>query len=259
MRLSISRINTFKACRRLYELKYIEGIEPDRRPQALETGVNYHELIEGLYRGELPFSDDSKAVAMAYAYNKYILPELDLVDIEKWVSYPLGGDNELVGRIDGMTRNGILVDHKTTSMSIEEFDYNLQWNEQSLAYMLATGARQMIFTVVKKPTIRQKKNESDEDFLNRMINWYDDKTEEKIAMLYIERSDEQVQKFEEGLQKMVAEMQYVINADNLCRNTTNCRKWGRMCEYAPICLEYDRNKEYFGFTKGDRSENSEIR
>ena len=38
MIISVSRLKTFKACRRMYELKYIHNLEPVQTPEALETG-----------------------------------------------------------------------------------------------------------------------------------------------------------------------------------------------------------------------------
>ena len=45
MRISASKIKAFKACRRLYELKYIENLVPVEKSQALEIGSNYHKLL----------------------------------------------------------------------------------------------------------------------------------------------------------------------------------------------------------------------
>ena len=43
--------------------------------------------------------------------------------------------------------------------------------------MLLTGMRKVWYTVCRKPTIRQKKNETDEEFFGRMVAWYDEDTE----------------------------------------------------------------------------------
>lgn len=252
--LSISKIKTFKSCRRLYELKYIEGVVADHKSDALEIGSSYHENIENLYlKGDIE-TRRTKADAMAIAYNEYIKPDLYSLDVEKWVEYPLNERYKLIGRIDGMTDNGIIVEHKTTSLNLEEYEYNLQWDEQSLAYMLCTGCRKTLFTVIRKPTIRQRKSESDDEFFERMVQWYDTDTAQKIGMILIERSDAEVKEFEKELLRMSEEM----NTDNLYRNTSHCRCWGRMCEYAPICLEYNPEKDYFGFTKRRLNENKKI-
>ena len=158
MRFSISRIKLFKACRRAYELKYVEGLEPVQSADALQTGLRYHDILETLYKdGNLSAYDGnySKELAMATAYQKYVYPKFRVRACEEWKSYKLCTGDELVGRLDGIAEDGRLVEHKTTSSDItEEYEYNLQWDEQILAYMLMTGVREIYYTVCRKPTIR---------------------------------------------------------------------------------------------------------
>ena len=246
MQISISRLKTFKACRRAYYFKYIEGLEPIKKADALETGLNYHEFVEKLdMGGSLPEDDYSKESAMLRAYLKYIFPQLTVMKTEEWVKYDLGDGDELIGRVDGIAFDGSIVEHKTTSAEItEEYEFNLQWDEQMLAYMLCTGARKIYYTVCRKPTIRQKKNESDEEFFQRCVEWYDEDTESKVRLLVLERTDEEVENFRKEL---VETMQELKNAKSMYRNCLHCFRWGRQCEYAPICLSYDPNQEYAEF------------
>ena len=246
--LSYSKIRLFKACRRAYELKYIYGLEPVEKSEALQTGTSYHEKLEQLYKtGEFD-CDFSKETAMAMAYKKYIYPRFAMRTVEEWQKMTIGED-VFVGRVDGIAEDGRIVEHKTTSISLAEYEFNLQWDEQILAYMFLTGAREVYFTVCKKPTIRQKQNESDEEFYNRMLEWYDTDTESKIGIILISRTDEEVQQYFEDLKKMIFEMKYT---KNFYRNLCHCKCWGRDCEYKSVCLNYDPEQEYIGFTKGEK-------
>lgn len=250
MRLSISRIKLFKACRRAYELKYIEGLEPVSNADSLEIGKTYHSKLEELYKnGDFDASDLSKESAMATAYKKYIYPKFKVLYVEGWESCSLG-EHELIGRVDGLTDDGRLVEHKTTSLDPAEYEFNLQWDEQILAYMAMTGTREVCYTVCRKPTIRQKRGESDEEFFNRMVEWYDEDTDRKIALFELSRTDEEIDGFMEQLEKTAEDME---DPRCLYRNTLYCRAWGRQCDYAPVCLSYDPSQEYVGFTKVDRS------
>lgn len=258
MKLSVSRLKLFKACRRAYKLKYIEGLEPVEKAESLRTGISYHEKLEQLYaNGDFDSADFSKESAMATAYKKYIYPKVPVKRAEDWVSYPISIADELIGRVDGIAEDGRLVEHKTTSMDITaEYEYMLQWDEQILAYMLMTGAREIWYTVCRKPTIRQKKNETDEEFFHRMVVWYDEDTESKIKLMLLSRTDEEVEEFKQALETMTAEMN---SAKNFYRNTAHCKRYGRMCEYAPICLYYDPEQEYIEFTKKEeRYADSEV-
>lgn len=253
MRLSISKIKAFKACRRLYELRYIENLEPVQKPEALETGKNYHKLLEELYNGadlvnDPEYKDDySKELAMARAYMKYIYPKFKVVEAEKWFEKELLDGDKLVGIADGIADDGHIVEHKTVGSDItEQYEYNLLWDEQILAYMYLTGKRKIWYTVCRKPTIRQKQNESEEEFFERMIEWYDTDTDSKIRLLEVERTDQEVAEFEDELLTMVEDMRH---AGHFYRNTCHCNMWGRRCEYSSVCLHYDPNQEYIDFIK----------
>lgn len=246
MKVSISRIKLFKSCRRAYELKYIEGLVPIEKAEALNIGTGYHEKLEQLYsEGDFDASDLSKESAMATAYKKYIYPKFNVLYAEGWESCPLG-KHELIGRVDGLSDDGKLVEHKTTALDPAEYIYNLQWDEQILAYMGMTGARNVYYTICRKPTIRQKKGESDSDFFQRMVEWYDIDTDHKIAMELISRTDEDVDSFMSDLEKTVDDM---ANPSCYYKNTNYCNCWGRRCEYSSVCLNYDPNETYVEFER----------
>lgn len=248
MIVSISKVKTFKACRRAYELKYIHGMEPVEKADALETGLTYHQKLEELYRdGGVDISDHSKESAMAMAYAKYIYPTFRVKSVEDWFEFLLPNGDKLVGRTDAITENGVLVEHKTTSTEIgEDYEFDLQWDEQILAYMLAMNTRKMWYTICRKPTIRQKKGETEEEFFQRMLEWYDDDTHSKIRLLMIERTDEEVNDFALDLRKTIYDMQH---CNHFYRNCLHCHKFGRRCEYSGICLSFDPEQEYIEFRR----------
>lgn len=248
---SISRVKLFKSCRRAYQFRYEYDLEPVEKSEALQTGSNYHELLETLYSDEDKFLmeiEPTKEYAMAVAYRKYIYPEFSVSSVETWMEKQIR-KHKLIGRVDGLAKDGLLVEHKTTSSEItEEYEFNLQWDEQILAYMSLTGTREVYYTVIRKPTIRQKKNESEEEFYQRMVEWYDEDTESKIRLLKISRTDDEVEEFEKSFETICDEMERGV----IYRNQNYCNCWGRRCEYSSICLNYDPNQEYVGFVRGGR-------
>ena len=226
----------------------MEMLEPIQKAEALETGSNYHKLLETLNTtGEIE-SGYTKEIAMATAYRKYIYPKFKVSEAEKWLEYDLGNGDKFVGIADGIANDGHIVEHKTTSQEItEQYEYNLLWDEQILAYMLLTGMRKVWYTVCRKPTIRQKKNETDDEFFERMVEWYDEDTESKIRLLEIERTDNEVEEFRQSLEQIKATMQEAEMDNNFYKNTCHCNVWGRRCEYSSICLNYQPNAEYIDF------------
>ena len=248
MRASISQIKMFKACRRAWFMRYHEKLTPVSNADSLETGKNYHKLLEMLENGEELPDGFSKEYAMAAAYQKYILPQFHVVASEKELEKPLG-KHVLHGFVDGLSDDGFIVEHKTTSRDISEggeYEYNLLWDEQVLAYMSLSGLRKVHYTVCKKPTIRLKKGETEEEFYQRMVEWYDEDTDQKIRVFTVERTDAEVQGFEDEFVRICDEME---TTKYLYRNTCHCTSFGRRCEYSSICLNYDPDAEYIEFTK----------
>lgn len=226
----------------------MEMLEPIQKAEALKMGSNYHKLLETLNTtGEIE-SGYTKKIAMATAYQKYIYPQFKVSEAEKWLEYDLGNGDKFVGIADGIANDGHIVEHKTTSQEItEQYEYNLLWDEQILAYMLLTGMRKVWYTVCRKPTIRQKRNETDEEFFERMVAWYDEDTESKIKLLEIERTDNEVEEFRQSLEEIKATIQEAEINRNFYKNTCHCNVWGRRCEYSSICLNYQPNAEYIDF------------
>lgn len=261
MKISVSSLKLFKACRRAWQLRYIEGLTPIQKAEALETGSTYHSKIEDIYNnGYCDTSDNSKESAMALAYEKYIYPNFKVKAAEEWFEYEIGKNgNVLIGRVDGVTEDGHLVEHKTTSMDItEKYEYDLQWDEQILAYMLGYGVRKMWYTVIKKPTIRQKKDETEEEFFDRMCKWYDEDTDSKIKLLEIIRTDEEIEAFEKELEIVMGIMENAEVEDKfLYKNPLYCNCWGRRCEYSSVCLHYDPEQEYIDFERRTKDGNQE--
>lgn len=255
MRVSVSKIKTFKSCRRLYELRYIENLRPVQTPEALQVGKNYHKLLEELNTTGAINVDElenpySKELAMAMAYDKYIYPKFKVTEAEKWLEYELPDGDKLVGQVDAIAEDGCIVEHKTYggNDSMEQYEYNLMWDEQISAYMMMTGARKVYYTVCRKPTIRQKKDETEEEFFKRMVLWYDEDTDSKIRLFEIYRTDDEVEQFRADLLAMVREMR---QTGCFYRNTCQCNMYGGRCEYSSVCLHYDPNQEYVEFVKGE--------
>lgn len=249
MRVSNSGIQCFKACRRLYELKYKYGLEPVQTADALKRGLQYHDLVEGLLNGELKFRDcdDVKVKAMATAFQMYIMPTVRAEATEQWFSYNTKSGHTVIGRIDGVTYNNEVIEHKTISGSIDgEYFSKLQMDEQIPTYMLACGSNFIWYTVCATPTIRQRKNESDEEFYMRCVEWFAEDTEHKITCVEMYRSKEELAKFAEEQDAVISEME---NCKLFYRNQSNCMKWGRLCEYASVCMNYDPNQDYIQFKR----------
>lgn len=255
MRLSNSAIQYFKSCRRAYQLKYIEGVTPLTSADALVRGRDYHSRVEQILesvRTGKPFSFDlenPKIEAMATAFSAHILPKIgtEIKAVEEWFEKPLPNGNVLVGRCDGILPDGRIIEHKTTSGNLDEaYIASLQNDEQILTYMWAYGVNEIVYTVCKVPAIRQKAGETNEEYYLRCCDWYSEDTEHKVGVINVYRSPEEIAEFEKDLFAISEEM---ANTKLFYRVPGNCMKWGRQCEYASICRNYDPQMEYVGFER----------
>ena len=213
MRASNSSIQCFKSCRRMYELKYIYGLEPVKHSEAIDRGLSYHEGVEQLlkdwidYHNGTPLIQDPKISAMVQAFNVYVIPALAAakvkpVEAEPWFSFKTKSGHTVVGRADGRMSGNSLIEHKTTRGLIDG-DYYQRLDEEN--------------------------------------------TEQKINVIELRKTEEELKAFEGELDEM---LNLIEGCKNFYRNPSHCMKWGRLCEYAPVCMKYDPNQEYIGFTKG---------
>lgn len=249
IKYSNSRIQCFKSCRRMYQLKYVYGVQPIQKADSLQTGSSYHEKVEQINKtGDFERDGNAKTNAMAFAYKKYILPKLGgkVVDAEVWWEDNILGI-QCCGIIDAVREDGVPIEHKTTSGTIDgNYWLGLENDEQILMYMRATRKTTIVYDVVQVPTIRQKKDETDEEFEQRCIDWYD---ESKAQVNIIERDWIRLFEFENDFLNVVTDIERCEESTNkpYYPNPNNCHKWGRLCEYAPICNSYDPNQEYIDF------------
>lgn len=258
MKLSASKIKCYKSCKRAYFFKYIEELVPVQDAEPLVAGKTYHSMIENLYKTggvEVDVENNPKISAMAKAYEKYIYPKFSVSTTEKEFEFNFSEDISLVGRFDGIADDGLVVEHKTTSADVDdEYIYNLQWDEQILTYMLVSGRNEMYYTVCKKPTIRQKQNETAEEYYERCCAWYAEDTDKKIRIIKVTRNEKEVKAYKTALKYIAKDMQKDEKSKKpkeytFYRNCSQCTAYGRKCEYASICLDYDPKLEYVEFKK----------
>ena len=261
MKISASKVKCYKACKRAYYFRYVEELVPVETAQPLVDGSNYHAMLEQLYKEgwfNADVQNDPKIAAMAAAYEKYIYPQFNLKAAEETFEYKLRDNVELVGRFDGIAEDGLVVEHKTTSADVDdEYIYNLQWDEQILTYMLVSGKNEMYYTVCKKPTIRQKQNETAEEYYERCCAWYAEDMDKKIRVIKVTRNEKEVKAYKTALKYIAKDMQKDEKFKKpkeytFYRNCSNCTAYGRKCEYASICLDYDPKLEYVEFKKKEQ-------
>lgn len=220
MKLSHSKLKMILECPMSYYLKHIQGIQLKVKKSALSVGSQVHWCIEnntedltpyfeenGTFKQRDKFTrDELLSEAMAHGYFKHkeelfdkMLTDnstgekLELLDethelflSTKLKSFKENTEHEFIGIIDLLllTNKGfILVDYKTSSQ-VPNWDNYLDQLYRYIFELKSNFPDIPIFKIaiinLRKTNIRQKKNENESEFLNRLKFEYDINDEEYI-------------------------------------------------------------------------------
>lgn len=257
--VTTSQINSFKNCRRKFWFSYRELLKPTKESEALVTGSSYHAKVEEILKtGNFTESMDSTD-AMARAFMKYILPKLpNDVKPEIEFRYRLSRGIYLRGKIDGISSK-CLIEHKTTSSKVDDkYLYRVNFmNDQVSNYLIATGQNvPILYTVIQKPTIKLRKNETLEDYIQRCEEWYETDTDTKINVFKVYRTDEELLAKKEELLRFAKEIKKTDKDNFFYRNDQACMILG--CEFSSICNSYNCAEDLVDFYKKEVT-NEELR
>lgn len=200
MLLTHSSMKMFNTCPRAFKLRYLDRLT---RPivhrnaaSALRFGSIVHQGLANHWRGRpllegikvLPSHDDdaveidaidatpdtmviedAQALAMIEAYHEHYTEDGNTYDVES-IEAPFETPH-YKGQVDGvvLNRDGVrlLLEHKTASKADEVYWAHLNIDMQIRLYCHAIEADAVLYDVLIKPAIRQKKTESNAEFLAR--------------------------------------------------------------------------------------------
>ena len=248
--LTASMIRAYKSCPKLYEFQYVHMLKPEKTPTALETGSNYHAQLERLLTGQ-SIDDTGLPGIMARAFDRFIpWRKWGIEKIEEEFSVPLTPFLKMVGKIDAICADGTPVEHKSTSQSLGgetasglKYRDKLAWDDQISYYLLALKTSRVKYTVCQKPSIRLKRDETEEEYLARCEEWYD---ETKVRFFEVARNPRELEETEAEIRVLASELR---RRKHFYRNPSHCSLRG--CSYASICLNYDP-EIITGFVKKER-------
>jgi hypothetical protein len=157
-----------------------------------------------------------------------------------------GNNHVLKGKVDMVleTTNGIwLVEHKTAQQWSDS--NNLKLDEQGTTYIVSAESaldepvNGIMYNIIRKPSIRPRKNESNEEYLDRLVEDMHDRPEFYFFREESTRSTQQKRDLIDDLKHIAAidereDTRYYRNPSYLANNKCN---W--MCPFTDICIEYD--------------------
>ena len=270
--LTNSSISAFKACPRKYYWRYVREIEALERPEALLLGTAIHGFLESYYR-QIPYEPLTYLAPKSQAILKGVMEgypvrykdDCDLFDsvaleqvINGEILNPETGrparEYAYGGKVDGLVilkkdiegfKAGdlLLLEHKTTSKVDEAYFERLQLDSQLLLYSLYLS-RELgapiagtLFNVILKPSLRQKKNENEDDYHLRLrleMNW-----PEQYHRRYLRFSEIRLQEIQKELWNAKNVIAKARQEGVFTMNSSACFDFHRKCDYWALCFSED--------------------
>jgi hypothetical protein len=210
-------------------------------------------------------------------YDKYVVEDRknwEILVVERPFSVPLDGGWTADGKFDVLFRNKktgkiYVLEHKTTSMLSEDYVGRLPLDDQIHQY--AFGAKHftgekiagVVYNVVQKSRLRQKKNESFEEFCKRVEDDYSTDPGRYFWRGTLMIPTWSMKRFKEQLAVSVQEIESARERgkDYYYLNTNHCFQFGQ-CPFVQLCtsneaqdalVHFDRRKDHHPELDGEEN------
>ena len=265
-----SELVTFSRCEERHNLRYNKLLVPFQEHPALRMGSAFHAGIEhqsveaalnelrgpdpmwSIFEGPSAMVREATVAAMVGGALKHWTdwPDKHEVGFRIPLRNPKTGrpsrKHVLQGVIDGVWADiggGVEVligEWKTAAQVSNDYMQRLEVDFQVSTYMWAASqlygvpVRKMVYRVVKKPTIRQKKTEDLEEYIERLREDYLQRPEHYFFDTVVERTDEQLDSWTKQAWATHERILQIRNGATAIRSTQSCLNRGR-CPYFDLC------------------------
>lgn len=253
---SHSKINCFKMCPKKFYYRYIKKLYPlEEDVSNLNIGKAFHKGIElndlsklskwmdeqDYFMSEQGETQKVLVSAMVEAFLKKY-PQDDTIKHEVHLTgkiCPASKEDDFQLYADALreTDKGYyLREYKTASIVNDTYIKKLQFNDQITRYCLVCNKildkpiLGIEYFIMKKPLIRQKKDESLQQFRDRLVEKCME--DESLQMISLTRTDEQLKQEESDL---IYDISLIEKTDTFTKNLSSCECFGRACEYIDLC------------------------
>lgn len=149
----------------------------------------------------------------------------------------LAGKIDDIAVIDGQEW---IVEYKTAGQIDKTYFDRLYVDSQISFYMMAAkriGYKPVgvIYRIIRKPSIRIRKDETIEAFTERLIRDYQERPDFYFHEERLYRSDDDLEAFEIDLWKEIKQAEKNASEGFLARHSHACSNWGS-CPYLPLCM-----------------------
>jgi len=187
-------------------------------------------------------------IGYAAKYLKKDLENWKVKCLEDKFSFKLGrgwvarGKKDMVVETRGKWKRLILVEHKTAGQLDANYIAKLPLDNQIQHYALAEKKRtgqapdEVLYNIVKKSQLRQRQNETFEEYLNRIETEYLNNPSAYYYREILTISDKMLARYEEELERFTLELDRAIKENYFYMNTSQCTAMG-VCPYMPLCID----------------------
>jgi RecB family exonuclease len=269
--LTQSSLKTFRACQRLYRLRYVEGWRTRETPEPLHFGTLLHAGLEAWWShlgdDRLPAALDAiaheqdpwlraRAEVMLLAYNeRWRREDLEVLGVEVQFQAPLVNPHTgrqartlvLGGKIDAVVRTPdgrvLIVEHKSTGEDPSPgstYRLRLRMDPQISLYFdgaaaLGWDAAGCLYDVLVKPRIRPGKTETPDQFRERLIDTISSAPDAYLQRFEVARLARDLDEAREDVWQVAALVRNSRREGVAPRNADSCIRYGRPCEFLPVC------------------------
>lgn len=234
---SHSELACARRCLREYHYRYDLRREPVQVAEALTIGKRVDRALKS--RDTTDCLPKERALVLAHEVRWRTKPiTIERTDVGFSVmldGVEMVGELDAIGTIDG---ERVGVEYKTTSEDLSAG--STYWKRitrvdpQASIYLAALepmGIRKLVFDVLRKSALRERKNESPDELFNRTVEDISARPDWYYARQPIVRLDHERESFAEDIRE-TAEL---IQLGKRPRNPDACIRFGRECEYLSVC------------------------
>jgi hypothetical protein len=270
--LSHNQIRLWRSCKRQYGFAYVQLRVPKKKPAPLVFGGTWDECLEAWHgagtaqdkllrasRVAMHEADPwvkAKLLAMLVGYSAMWgdVPSrlvATQVEFKLPIIHPVTGQTHpecsITGFIDAIVElDGRLVVLESKSSGEDVTPGSAFWQRvavmdpQVSTYLPAARAlgydvRDCVYDVARKPELRPKKDETPEQFQDRIVHDMAARPEWYFQRQTLVRLDREEREHALDVWHYADEIVSASRTGRYPRNPDNCHKFGRACEYAPVC------------------------
>jgi len=230
---SPSSYNKWLDCNRAWKYAYIDRKVSTNLSFELKYGLRFHSLKEGAEPDvDLGVKWNKIIEEHEFAHRQYwsAHSKLKVIDTEVEI------DDWFRGYIDAVVVDDRgdrwLLEYKTTGSQLDVGSSYWSYHRlQTAMYASAFDCRGVIVDVSRRPTIRQRKNESDIAYIQRCSDWFYDNRDTVFARKTYHDDPELVLECKHIDEQIAA----AKSKNQFPRNSKACYKGRNQCEYYDVC------------------------